>query len=71
MPRLERPDGAELHWEAQGEGPTVVITPHAWALPELFESLIAELDGDCRIVRSCCRTRGATRSRTGSSPGRS
>jgi pimeloyl-ACP methyl ester carboxylesterase len=58
MPRLQRPDGAELHWEEHGEGPTMVITPHAWALPELFDFLVAELEEDCRIVRYDARGTG-------------
>lgn len=58
MPRLNRPDGVEIHWEQRGEGPPVVISPHAWALPELFDPLIAELEGECRIVRYDARGTG-------------
>ena len=58
MPRLRRPDGTEIHWEQRGEGTPVVLAPHAWALPELFEPLIAELVGECRIVQYAARGNG-------------
>jgi pimeloyl-ACP methyl ester carboxylesterase len=58
MPRLTRPDGAEIFWEERGEGTPLVFSPHAWALPELFERLFAELEGDCRIVRYDARGTG-------------
>jgi pimeloyl-ACP methyl ester carboxylesterase len=64
MPRLTRPDGTEIHWEESGEGRAVVFTPHAWALPSLFEALFAELDGECRIVRYDARGTGES-SRSG------
>lgn len=58
MPRLKRPDGAELHWEARGDGPAVVIAPHAWSVPEHFEPLIAELEPDHRVIRYDARGTG-------------
>ena len=63
MPLLARPDGAEIHWAARGEGPTMVITPHSWALPELFEPLVRELETDHRVVLYDARGTGrSTRS---------
>jgi pimeloyl-ACP methyl ester carboxylesterase len=67
MPRLTRPDGAEIHWEQRGEGPPVVVAPHAWALPELLDPLIDQLESECRIVRYDARGTGQS-SRTGQSP---
>ena len=58
MPRLSRPDGVEIHWEQRGEGPTVVIAPHAWALPELFDPLTRELEPEHRVIRYDARGTG-------------
>jgi pimeloyl-ACP methyl ester carboxylesterase len=50
MATLERPDGVELHWEERGDGPLVVLGSY-WSMhPTTFEPLIAELDGDHRVV---------------------
>jgi hypothetical protein len=27
MPRLKRPDGIDINWEEQGEGPLIVLAP--------------------------------------------
>jgi pimeloyl-ACP methyl ester carboxylesterase len=63
VPRVTRPDGTEIAWEERGAGPTVVITPHAWALPDLFDNLIGELEGFCRVVTYDARgTGGSSRS---------
>lgn len=58
MPRLNRPDGVEIHWEQRGEGETIVITPHGWGIPELYEPLIRELERDRRVVRYDARGTG-------------
>jgi pimeloyl-ACP methyl ester carboxylesterase len=51
MPRATATDGTELHWEERGSGPTVLLVAH-WSLhPMLWGPLIAELEGDHRIVR--------------------
>jgi pimeloyl-ACP methyl ester carboxylesterase len=50
VPRLTRPDGAELAWLERGEGPLVVLAVNFWAYPALFEDLIAELEADHRVV---------------------
>ena len=50
MPRLERPDGIEIHWEEHGEGPPVVIAPY-WSMhPSSFAPLREELARDHRVV---------------------
>jgi pimeloyl-ACP methyl ester carboxylesterase len=58
MPRLSRPDGIEIHWEQRGEGPAVVIAPHAWSIPEIFDELIAALESDHRLIRYDARGSG-------------
>ena len=60
MPRAESPDGTELHWEERGEGPAVIVTPHAWALPELFEPLADELARDHRVILYDARGTGGS-----------
>jgi pimeloyl-ACP methyl ester carboxylesterase len=48
---VKRPDGAEIHWESQGEGPTVLLTHHTlWSYPALYERLIADLASDHQVV---------------------
>ena len=51
MPRVSAPDGAGLHWEERGSGPTVLLTPHWSFHPVLFEPLARELERDHRVVR--------------------
>jgi pimeloyl-ACP methyl ester carboxylesterase len=58
MPRTTRPDGAEIYWEAHGDGPAVVLAPHAWGIPELFEPLIRDLERDHRVIRYDARGSG-------------
>ena len=56
MPRrakcpVERPDGVEIHWEAQGEGPLVVIAHQIlWSYPKVYLELIDDLARDHRVV---------------------
>jgi pimeloyl-ACP methyl ester carboxylesterase len=51
VPRLQRPDGVELHWEQRGQGPLVVVTSY-WSMhPDVFAPLADELSGDHRLVR--------------------
>jgi pimeloyl-ACP methyl ester carboxylesterase len=51
LPLLERPDGVEIHWEAQGEGPQVVIAHQAlWSYPQVYAGLIDDLARDHRVV---------------------
>jgi pimeloyl-ACP methyl ester carboxylesterase len=51
VPQIERPDGVEIHWEAHGEGPNVLLTHHTlWSYPLVYERLIADLARDHRVV---------------------
>jgi pimeloyl-ACP methyl ester carboxylesterase len=61
MPAVERPDGAKIHWQAQGEGPRVLVTHHSlWSYPGVYAGLIADLAGDHEVVvydpRGCGRS---------------
>jgi pimeloyl-ACP methyl ester carboxylesterase len=58
VPLLRRDDGAEIHWEATGDGPLVVLVPHWSGVPEVFDPLTAELTGDHRVVRYDARGTG-------------
>jgi pimeloyl-ACP methyl ester carboxylesterase len=50
MPIVERPDGVEIHWQERGQGPLVVITSY-WSMhPSMFDNVVAELEGDHRVV---------------------
>src|SRR5438552_17382347 len=50
MPRLERPDGVELHWEERGQGPLVVLAPYWSGHPGVYEALLLDLARDHRVV---------------------
>ena len=51
MPRAQASDGAGLHWEERGSGPTVLLAPQ-WSLhPMLWDPLTDELVRDHRVVR--------------------
>jgi pimeloyl-ACP methyl ester carboxylesterase len=60
MPRLRRPDGVELHWEAIGDGPLVVLAQPWASYAEVFTGLIADLAGDHRVVTYSPRGQGAS-----------
>src|SRR5919197_474606 len=50
--RLERPEGVEIHWEAQGEGPPVVVVHHLlWSYRQVNAGLVADLARDHRVVQ--------------------
>jgi pimeloyl-ACP methyl ester carboxylesterase len=51
MPRARASDGVELHWEERGAGPTVLLAAQWSYHPMLWDPIIAELEGDHRIVR--------------------
>jgi pimeloyl-ACP methyl ester carboxylesterase len=55
---LKRPDGAEIHWEARGEGPLVVLAGQAIGYPEIFQNLLDELASDHRVVTYHLRGQG-------------
>jgi pimeloyl-ACP methyl ester carboxylesterase len=51
MPFVERPDGIRIHWEAQGEGPLVVLAHHTlWSYPGVYAELVSDLARDHRVV---------------------
>jgi pimeloyl-ACP methyl ester carboxylesterase len=50
MPLLRRPDGVQIHWEEQGEGPLVVLATQFFGSPAVFEDLISNLAADHRVV---------------------
>jgi pimeloyl-ACP methyl ester carboxylesterase len=50
MPRIARPDGVELHWEARGSGPSVVIALHWNGHPRPMEPLLDDLRRDHRVI---------------------
>lgn len=64
MPKLPLPDGVELHWEARGEGPLVVISAPCTSVPSAFDGLRDELSPDHRVVIYDPRGTGRS-SRTG------
>jgi pimeloyl-ACP methyl ester carboxylesterase len=58
---LERPDGVELHWEVQGQGPLVVIVHQLlWSFPQVYAELIRDLARDHRVVTYDARGCGAS-----------
>lgn len=52
MPRVKRPDGAEIQWQERGDpgGQLLVIAMHFMASAAVFEGLIADLARDHRVV---------------------
>jgi pimeloyl-ACP methyl ester carboxylesterase len=58
---LRRPDGVELHWEEQGQGPLVVIVHQLpWSFPQVYAELIDDLARDHRVVTYDARGCGAS-----------
>jgi pimeloyl-ACP methyl ester carboxylesterase len=50
MPRVARPDGAELHWEERGAGPSVLLAHTCISYPEVFGAVCDELVSDHRVL---------------------
>lgn len=50
MPLLKRPDGVDIHWEEQGQGPLVVFATQFFGSPGVFTGLINDLVTDHRVV---------------------
>jgi pimeloyl-ACP methyl ester carboxylesterase len=49
---LERPDGVEIHWEAWGTGPPVVVIHHLlWSYRQVYADLIDDLARDHQVVQ--------------------
>jgi pimeloyl-ACP methyl ester carboxylesterase len=58
---LQRPDGVEIHWEEQGQGPLVVIVHQLlWSFPQVYAELIGDLARDHRVVTYDARGCGAS-----------
>jgi pimeloyl-ACP methyl ester carboxylesterase len=51
VPRLERDDGIEIHWEQRGRGPLVVLAPYCISHPSVYDPLGAELGANHTVVR--------------------
>ncbi len=51
MARLFRPDGAEIPWEATGEGDPVALLSVSYQYPDLLDPVVAELARDHRVIR--------------------
>jgi pimeloyl-ACP methyl ester carboxylesterase len=61
MPRLRRPDGAEIEWQVQGdEGPLVVVAVMVFHPASACDALAAELARDHRVLRYDLRGSGAS-----------
>lgn len=60
MPELERPDGARIHWEESGDGPTVALSHHWYAHPDVLADLLADLARDHQVVTYDPRGSGAS-----------
>jgi pimeloyl-ACP methyl ester carboxylesterase len=50
MPLISRPDGAQLHWEERGEGPTVVVANQFFAPLSVFDRLMDLLAERHRLI---------------------
>jgi pimeloyl-ACP methyl ester carboxylesterase len=58
---LRRPDGVEIHWEEQGQGPLVVVVHQIlWSFPQVYAELIGDLARDHRVVTYDARGCGAS-----------
>jgi len=61
MPRLQRPDGAEIEWRVQGDsGPLVAITLMCLQPADACEGIVAELAGDHRLLTYDLRGTGGS-----------
>ena len=51
MPTVARPDDIEIHWEAHGEGPVVLVVHQLlWSYPQVYADLIEDLARDRTVV---------------------
>lgn len=61
MPKLSRPDGAEIEWRLDGErGPIVAIAPMALHPPVALRGIVEELAGDHRVLTYDLRGMGGS-----------
>jgi pimeloyl-ACP methyl ester carboxylesterase len=48
---VERPDGAEIHWEERGQGALALVAHHTlWSYPGIYAGLIEDLSRDRRVI---------------------
>jgi pimeloyl-ACP methyl ester carboxylesterase len=58
---VRRPDGVDIHWEARGSGPLVLIVHQLlWSYPQIYAELIADLARDHRVATYDPRGCGAS-----------
>jgi pimeloyl-ACP methyl ester carboxylesterase len=51
VPTVKRPQGIEIHWEGQGQGPAVLIAHQLlWSYPQVYVELLADLAADHQVV---------------------
>jgi pimeloyl-ACP methyl ester carboxylesterase len=51
MPRLERDNGVQIHWEERGAGPLVLVSPNPnVTMPSNYDALLSDLAADHRVV---------------------
>jgi pimeloyl-ACP methyl ester carboxylesterase len=50
MTSLQRPDGAELHYDERGDGPLVVLAPYWSGHPGVYAGFLSDLARDHRVV---------------------
>jgi pimeloyl-ACP methyl ester carboxylesterase len=58
VPRLKRPDGVKIHWEARGDGPPVLVACSCFAYPGIFTPLEEELARDHTVITYDARGTG-------------
>jgi pimeloyl-ACP methyl ester carboxylesterase len=56
--KITCPDGVEVHFEARGEGPAVVLASHWSGHPAVYSTLIEDLSADHRFVTYDARGTG-------------
>jgi len=64
MPHVQRPDGVELHFETNGDGPILVLAPYWSGHPTVFAGLLANLARDHQVITWDARGTGDS-TRTG------
>jgi pimeloyl-ACP methyl ester carboxylesterase len=67
MPKLDRPDGAEIHWDEEGKGPAVLIANILHGHPGMVAGLAVDLSSDHRVITYDLRGTAAS-SRRGTGP---
>jgi pimeloyl-ACP methyl ester carboxylesterase len=60
VPTLRCPDGVQIHWEEQGEGPLIVFAPYWSGRPGVFSELFGDLARDHRVLSYDARGAGGS-----------